>query len=92
MKPFDTAAYRAELLDVASLIEPFASHVSIRSDGQAQFVFSESRNGAVELSKTQHLQVFPELWRPGSTEPTREETHSTYESAIASALAWLRAG
>ena len=91
MEPFDTAAYHDELLDVVSHLEQFAPHVSVRGDGAAQFVFAESPNGAVELSKTEHLQVFLELWPPDSDEPAREETHPTYESALASAVSWLRA-
>ena len=91
MEPFDTNAYRAELLDAASHLEPFASHLSVRGDGAAQFLFASSHNGAIELSKTQHLQVFLELWRSDSEQPAREETHASYQSAVASAVAWLRA-
>ena len=91
MEPFDEDEYRAELLDARLHLDPFAAHVSVRGDGAAQFLFAESRNGSVELSKTQHLEIFLELWPPDSEEPTREETHPTYESALVSAVSWLRA-
>ena len=91
MKPFDITAYHAELVEVASRLEPVASRVSVRGDGAGRFVFAESPRGAVELSKTEDLRVFVELWPPDSDEPAGEETHPTYESALVSAVSWLRA-
>ena len=85
------ATYRAELEEVAAQLEPFASHVSVRGDGPARFVFARSTQRAVEISKTEHQEIWVEFWRGDSRAPTREEAHPDYESAVASVVPWLRA-
>ncbi len=91
MQPFDVPTYHEELLEVAIHLEPFASTVSVRGDGAARFVYAESNQGSIEVSKTEHLEILVEFWRPGADASCHDEIHRSYESAIESAVSFLRA-
>ena len=90
MQPFDSSAYRIELLDARAHLEPFATETAIRGDGAAQFVYARSNRGSIELSKTQHLEIFVEFWSADAETPVREVTYPDFASALAESSSWLR--